>query len=174
MIRFEAEISRPKQARTAAHSGVGLALKLINRVYMAQTQDQLKAKYQNVLNTIQQVNGSLKNVNMAGEKLFIRAEVANEQLKNQVWNAIKQVDASYSDLEADIVVNGSLTPPAAPAETASEQKRTYTVKPGDSLSKISEQFYGKAGEYEKIFAANRDQLSDPDHVRAGMELVIPA
>lgn len=142
---------------------------------MAQTQDQLKAKYQNVLNAIQQVNGSLKNVNMEGEKLFIRAEVANEQLKDQVWNVIKQVDTSYSDLKADIVVNSSLTPSAAPTGTAAgAQKRTYTVKPGDSLSKISEQFYGNAREYEKIFAANRDQLNDPDHIRAGMELVIPA
>src|ERR1051326_6461562 len=82
---------------------------------MAQTREQLRTKYQNVLNTIQQVNGSLKNVNMEGEKLFIRAEVANDQLKNQVWNTIKQIDPSYSDLHADIVINSSLPAPAAAA-----------------------------------------------------------
>jgi nucleoid-associated protein YgaU len=140
---------------------------------MAQTQDQLKAKYQSVLNTIQQVNGSLKNVNMEGDKLLIRAEVANDQVKNDVWNAIKQVDASYSDLHADIIVDSSPTPPAA-GNGDGVQKRTYKVQPGDNLSKIAQQFYGKATEYDRIFQANRDQLSDPDHVRAGMELVIPA
>lgn len=47
------------------------------------------------------------------------------------------------------------------------------VQPGDSLSKISRQFYGDANKYMKIFEANKDKLADPDKVRAGMELVIP-
>lgn len=146
---------------------------------MAQSQDQLKSKYQAVLDKIQHVNGSLKNVNMEGDKLFIRAEVANDDLKNQVWNAIKQVDPSYSDLHADIVVNSSLTPPATTAAQGASagsggSERNYTVKPGDSLSKIAQEVYGNASHYNKIFEANRDQLDDPDKVRAGMTLVIPA
>jgi nucleoid-associated protein YgaU len=51
--------------------------------------------------------------------------------------------------------------------------RTYTVQPGDSLSKISKQFYGNANQYMKIFEANKDKLSDPDKIKAGMELMIP-
>ncbi len=142
---------------------------------MAQSQDQIKAKYQNVLNTIQQVNGSLKNVNMEGDKLLIRAEVANDQLKNKVWDAIKQVDPSFSDLHADIVVNSSLQAPQQAAAASSQSGgRSYTVQPGDSLSKIAEQFYGRASEYNKIFEANRDKMDNPDHVRAGMTLDIPA
>ncbi len=138
---------------------------------MAQTQEQIKAKYQSVFTVIQRANGSLKNVNMEGEKLYIRAEVANDELKNQIWNAIKQVDAAYSDLHPDIVVNPSLPAPAAPASAA--QQRTYKVQSGDTLSKIAQEFYGKANEYNKIFQANRGQLSDPDHISPGMELVIP-
>ena len=142
---------------------------------MAQTQDQLKAKYQNVLNTIQQMNGSMKNINMEGDKLFIRAEVGTDQQKNQVWDAIKQVDPSYSDLHADIIVNSALTPKtaAAGAGGGATQERTYTVQEGDSLSKIAQKFYGDAGAYDKIFQANRDKLSDPNKVRAGAQLVIP-
>jgi nucleoid-associated protein YgaU len=139
---------------------------------MAQTQDEIKAKYQNVLTKVQGVNGSLKNINMEGEKLLIRAEVANDDLKNEVWNAIKAIDPTYSDLHADIIVNPSLTPPAPAA--ASQEQRKYTVEPGDTLSKIAQQFYGKASEYNKIFEANRDRMSDPDHIKAGEELVIPA
>jgi nucleoid-associated protein YgaU len=47
------------------------------------------------------------------------------------------------------------------------------VQPGDSLSKISQQFYGSANQYMKIFEANKDKLADPDKVKAGMQLVIP-
>ena len=139
---------------------------------MAQTQDEVKAKYQNVLTKIQRVNGSLKNINMEGEKLLIRAEVANDDLKNEVWNAVKAVDPTYSDLHADIIVNPSLTRSAQPS--ASQDQRKYTVQPGDTLSKIAQQFYGKANEYNKIFEANRDRLTDADHIKAGEELVIPA
>ena len=145
---------------------------------MGQSQDQLKNKYQSVLNTIQQINGSLKNLNMEGDKLFIRAEVGSDQLKNQVWDTIKQVDPSYSDLHADIVVNPALAPKTAAAGAggagANEQsQRHYTVQPGDSLSKIAQKFYGNASEYHKIFEANRDKLKDPDHINAGADLVIP-
>jgi nucleoid-associated protein YgaU len=137
---------------------------------MAQTEEQLKAKYQNVITTIRQRNGSLKNLNKEGEKLFIRAEVASQDLKNEVWNAIKGIDPAYSDLHADIIVNPALTPPPSPPVN----ERKYTVQPGDSLSKIAEHFYGHAHEYNKIFEANRDRLTDPDHVKAGEELIIPA
>jgi nucleoid-associated protein YgaU len=142
---------------------------------MAQNQEQLKAKYQNVLNMIGQVNGSLKNVNMEGDKLFVRAEVGSDQEKNRVWDAIKQVDPSYSDLHGDIIVNPALAPKSAAAGAggAGTEPRTYTVQEGDSLSKIAEKFYGNASAYNKIFEANRDKLSDPNKVRAGAELVIP-
>lgn len=145
---------------------------------MAQNEDQLKAKYQSVLGKIQQVNGSLKNVNMEGEKLFIRAEVGSQGLKDEVWNTIKSIDQTYSDLHADIIVNPALAPKTAAAGAGGsrqpqEQAQNYTVQPGDSLSKIAEKFYGNASEYRRIFEANRDKLRDPDHVEAGATLVIP-
>jgi nucleoid-associated protein YgaU len=103
-----------------------------------------------------------------GDKLFIRAEVANEDIKNNIWNEIKKVDPQYSDLTADIKIDSSLPQPAS-----ASAERKYTVQSGDTLSAIAQRFYGKAGEYRRIFEANKDRLSDPDHVRAGQELVIP-
>ena len=50
----------------------------------------------------------------------------------------------------------------------------YTVKKGDTLSKISKQFYGDANAYKKIFDANRDQLKDPDKIQPGQVLRIPS
>jgi nucleoid-associated protein YgaU len=115
----------------------------------------------------------------------MRAEAPSQEAKNKVWDQIKLVDATYQDLIADITVNEQ-TAAAPTAQTAApktqtagasasggQSSRTYTVKPGDSLSKISREFYGDANQYEKIFEANREKLSDPNKVRAGQELVIP-
>lgn len=136
---------------------------------MAQSFEQLKQKYASAI-SVAQNSGHLENVNMEGDKLFIRAEVPNEDIKNNVWNAIKSVDSSYGDLTADITVNSSMPQPAAAASSG----RTYTVRSGDTLSAIAEKFYGKAGAYHKIFDANRDKLDDADHIEVGQELVIPA
>lgn len=52
-------------------------------------------------------------------------------------------------------------------------QQTYTVKSGDTLSKISHHFYGDAGKYMDIYYANRDKIEDPDNIQAGTELIIP-
>ena len=57
---------------------------------------------------------------------------------------------------------------------ASEAESTmYTVKSGDTLSKIAQQFYGSASKYQAIFEANRPMLKDPDHIYPGQVLRIP-
>jgi len=48
------------------------------------------------------------------------------------------------------------------------------VQKGDTLSKISKQFYGDANKYKKIFDANKDQLKDPDKIQPGQVLRIPS
>ncbi|MGB8644421.1 MAG: LysM peptidoglycan-binding domain-containing protein [Anaerolineae bacterium] len=49
----------------------------------------------------------------------------------------------------------------------------YTVKPGDSLSKIAEELWGNAMRWPELFEANRDQLQDPNMIRVGQKLHIP-
>jgi len=140
---------------------------------MADRFAELKAKYQPVMNFIQQQqNTQLQNVNMEGDKLLIRASAPSQEVKNKIWDQIKLVDPNFSDLVADIQAPAAAAAAAA-AGGATSGARTYTVKPGDSLSKISQEFYGHANQYMKIFEANKDKLADPDKVRAGMQLVIP-
>ena len=142
--------------------------------------EQLKKKYQSALNTIQQQGVRLQHLHIQNGKLFMQGEAPSNEAKNHVWDAIKAVDHSYSDLTADITVNPSLAPPPAPQPAAKPASapaaagQTYTVQPGDSLSKISKQFYGDANKYMRIFEANRDQLQDPNKIKAGQELKIPA
>lgn len=65
-------------------------------------------------------------------------------------------------------VNDELTV-AAPSDPA----QYYTVVKGDTLSKISKEFYGNANLYNQIFEANRPMLSHPDKIYPGQTLRIP-
>ena len=64
----------------------------------------------------------------------------------------------------------SPAPPAPPAP-APTTGRTYTVKPGDSLWKISKEVYGDATKYEQIQKAN--PTLDPQLLQPGTVIVIP-
>ena len=134
--------------------------------------NQLKQKYQSVLNMIEQQNVRLQNLHVEGNKLFIRGTAPSQQAKDAIWNQIKLVDPNYSDLTADITVEAPQQRAAAVGGPATGVQ-TYTVQSGDTLTKISKQFYGSPNEYMRIFYANRDKLHDPDKIQVGQQLVIP-
>jgi tetratricopeptide (TPR) repeat protein len=69
----------------------------------------------------------------------------------------------------------AVTPPPAPTPTNSRPAagRRYTVRPGDSLSKISMQFYGTRTKVHEIFAANRNVMKSEGDLRPGMEIKLP-
>ena len=113
-------------------------------------------------------------------KLHFNGEVGSEDEKNQIWNAIKAVPDWRNDVVADIRVSPRPPGPAGAGASAGEAvaqaptATTYTVKPGDTLSKIAKEHLGNANEYMAIFNANKDQLQDPDKIRPGQTLKIPA
>lgn len=100
-------------------------------------------------------------------KLHFVGSVKSEADKNEIWNAIKTIPDWKNEIVADIKVTGGGA--AAPAAS-----RTYTVKAGDTLSAIAKAQLGNANAYMKIFEANRDQLTDPDKIKPGQVLKIPA
>jgi nucleoid-associated protein YgaU len=57
--------------------------------------------------------------------------------------------------------------------SGSTVQQTYTVQPGDTLSKIAKHTLGDANAYHSIFDLNRDQLSDPDKIKPGQVLKLP-
>src|SRR5262245_11216675 len=67
--------------------------------------ERLKAKYQPALAAVQQYQVHLQNLHLQGNQLFIRGEAPSQEAKNRVWDQIKQVDPTYSDLIADITVS---------------------------------------------------------------------
>ena len=127
--------------------------------------DELKRKYQSALKVLERKGFRIHNLHVQDNKLFLKASAGTQELKNLVWGEIKSVDPTFADLTCDIAVDPSIAPPPEP--------RTCKVQPGDSLSKISKQFYGDAGKYMKIFEANKDQLTDPNLIKVGQVLKIP-
>jgi len=136
--------------------------------------EQLKSKYQSALTAIQQQGVRLAHMHIQDGKLFLQGEAPSEQAKNEVWNKVKAVDPSYSDLTLDLKVNPALASAQQTGAAASGGMQTYTVKSGDTLSKIAQQYYGDSGQYMRIFEANRDKLKDPDKIQVGQQLTIPS
>jgi nucleoid-associated protein YgaU len=72
-------------------------------------------------------------------------------------------NADFSDVES-----GSSSTAAQPSTGHS-----YTVRKGDSLSKIAKREYGDAQQWHRIYNANRDIINDPNLIQPGQVLQIP-
>lgn len=121
----------------------------------------LKQKYAPVIESIQRFvpyGATLDAVDLAGDQLHIKGTVPSTVVANRVWDYIKQVDPTYSDLKHEIGTTGGAEQP-------------YTIKSGDTLSAVSLLFYGNANKYPQIAKANN--LADPNKVSVGTTLQLP-
>jgi nucleoid-associated protein YgaU len=50
----------------------------------------------------------------------------------------------------------------------------YVIASGDTLSKIAKRVYGNAGDYVRIFEANREVIKDPDKIYVGQKIRFPS
>lgn len=96
-----------------------------------------------------------------GGKLQLTGTAAYQLAKDELWNAIKRHTGWQDEVEADIKVANT------------DIHGQYTVKGGDSLSRIAKYIYGDASAFTKIFEANRDILKTPDVIHPGQVLKIP-
>lgn len=133
----------------------------------------LKQKYQSVLNLADQEHIQFQNLHIQDNKLFIKGVAPTEDAKNKFWDQIKLVNPNTDDVTADLSVDSSRAMGAVAGGAGGQAGESYTVKSGDTLSKISKQHYGDANEYMRIFYANRGMLNDPDKIQVGQQLVIP-
>lgn len=63
--------------------------------------------------------------------------------------------------------------PAIGAKNDSPTAQQYTVKAGDTLARLAQQFYNASYKWDKIYQANKDQVKNPDYIYIGMKLLIP-
>ena len=126
-----------------------------------------KDKYASVLQLIKKRGVVLSHLHVQDGKLFMQGAAPTGAIKNQIWDEIKVVDPSYSDLTADLTVDSSL--PEPPPEEV-----IYTVQAGDSLWKIAAKMLGGGQNFKRIIEANPGKLKDENSViHPGDKLRIP-
>ena len=128
----------------------------------------LRDKYNNAIQTAKgfRMQGSAEE---RDGKLYFKGTVKNQDEVNKIWDAIKTIPDWRSDVVGEVTID-----PAAKADAAAHaDAKTYTVKAGDTLSKIAKDHLGDANDYMKIFNANKGVLSDPDKIKPGQVLTIP-
>ncbi len=138
-----------------------------------QRYNELTQKYQTALNLADQEHIQFQNLHLQDNKLYIQGVAPSDDAKNKFNEQLNLINPSGDDVSAEINVQQSQAQ-AATATGGTSTPVTYSVKSGDTLSKISKEYYGTSNEYMRIFYANRDKLRDPDHIQVGQELVIPA
>jgi nucleoid-associated protein YgaU len=140
--------------------------------------EELKAKYQPVLTVVQSKQVQMANLHMQDGKLFMKGTAPSQEAANAVWDAIKRINPKLDDVIADFPIDtnmkSAMSGMSGMSGESGSNARMYKVKPGDTLSKISQQFFGNPNQYQKIFEANRDKLTDPNKIQVGQELKIPA
>src|SRR5258708_1480004 len=125
----------------------------------------LRAKYNEAVQTAKRL-GFQGAATQQEEKLYFKGAVRSEDERNQIWDAIKTVPDWKSEIIADIAVIRIEQP-------VGTSGKTYTVKAGDTLSKIAREQLGDANAYMRIFNANKDLLTNPDKIKPGQVLKLP-
>jgi nucleoid-associated protein YgaU len=126
--------------------------------------EELKNKYATVIGAMKLGGVRVDNLDVRENRLFIRGAAPTDDIKNSIWDQIKDVDPKFGDLNFDLSVD-----PKLPALI-----QTYVVKAGDSLWAIAQKFYGNGGLFQRIISANPNKLKDEKSViHPGDKLLIP-
>lgn len=59
------------------------------------------------------------------------------------------------------------------APTAAPSSRVHVVQPKETLRSLAKKYYNDPNKWRHIYEANRQKISDPGQIRAGMKLIIP-
>ena len=106
---------------------------------------------------------------LSSDSIVTRAEAA--RLRNENLNLHRQIDQGTTHSNASAA--------RSPSSKRGEKEKpagshTYTVKEGDTLASISRKFYKTSKRWRDIRDANEKKIDDPDNLKAGVTLTIPA
>lgn len=91
-----------------------------------------------------------------GNMLYINGTAPDESAKQRVYDVYNTLNPGFKSADAIINIGTGM--------------QEYEVKPGDSLSKIGQQF---GVDWKQIHEANKDLIKNPDLIQAGWKLKIP-
>ena len=125
---------------------------------------------QSVATALQRAGVSVFNLKVedAGGVVALRGDVATQAEKDKAQQVVQGLGTAAANYLTVQGVAGGLTEQSAAAA------QSYTVKSGDTLSKIAKQVYGDASQWKKIHEANKAKIPNPDLIHPGDELTIPA
>ncbi len=136
-----------------------------------------------------------------GRQLFDRDDLAAEKIQQEIdtrLSGVKNLDVKFDDgtvtlcgdcqvpgdREQAILIAGNtqgvervvandLTGPARKPEEPEPKEEFYEIQKGDTLGAIAKRYYGNAGQYTRIFEANRNVIEDADKIYPGQKIRIP-
>ena len=123
----------------------------------------VREKYQSLIDLASQSGVSNLQVSEEGDVLHVTGTAPSEDAKKKIWDEYGRLDPDMrsGDLVLNLEVGGGGEGGGDP----------YTVKSGDTLSKIG-QHHGVA--WREIYEANKDVIGDnPDLIKPGQQLRIP-
>lgn len=101
------------------------------------------------------------DLKLDGSSVIVKGECPDQKTKEKIVLVLGNVDGIDC---VDDQISVQITEP---------ESQFYTVKSGDSLSKIAKAYYGNAMKYPVIFEANKPMLKDPNLIYPGQVLRIP-
>lgn len=102
-----------------------------------------------------------------GEKVIVSGQAEDIDDKQKILATVGNIDGIDS-VEDHLILKTPLK-----IEIPDISKTMYTVKSGDSLSKIAKEVYGDPMKYPVIFEANKPMLKHEDKIYPGQVLYIP-
>ncbi|HEV2845343.1 MAG TPA: peptidoglycan-binding protein LysM [Thermoanaerobaculia bacterium] len=157
-LRIGDQDEKPQQGQTrpAVNQGAG------NQQQVAQAQE--RGRETALAGVVKQMGFNTESlvVDIEGDKVTLRGNVVSQEEREKIVLLVGNHEGIGS---VDDQLNVKNPAPEA---------QYYEVKSGDTLSKISKQFYGDANKYHQIFEANKPMLKDPDEIYPGQKLRIPA
>ncbi|MCI5072918.1 peptidoglycan-binding protein LysM [bacterium] len=103
------------------------------------------------------------NVDVQGETAYLKGEAGNSEQREKLILAVGNIEG-IAQVNDDAMTT---------FKVSTVEPRFYTVKKGDSLSKIAKEYYNDPMKYQQIFEANKPMLADPDKIYPGQTLRIP-
>ena len=120
----------------------------------------VRDKYQSLIDLAQRSGVNNLQVSEEGDVLRVSGTAPSEEAKQKLWDEYNRLDPDMRS--GDLVLN---------LEVGGGGGESYTVRSGDTLSKIGQQ-HGVA--WREIHEANRDVIGDnPDKIFPGQKLRIP-
>jgi len=97
----------------------------------------------------------------------LKALIASTDTIDSMNPELELQDDMPQQMQAPSVQEVATPPPAKAAP------KTYTIQKGDTLSKISQKFYGTTKKWKSIYEANRDRINNINNLKVGTQIVIP-